>query len=166
MSSKAAKGKWKLDFIQKIERVFRTFSHINREDAENILLQLSPTFQDVEKLLTTPQDLEYGRNVIFKNELFEVLLIFLPHFSKTLVHDHGFSSGWIYVVDGSVLNLLYAKEKDGVKYERNEYYQEGELFSVEGDTTHAMYNPSLSATVTLHIYSPPLGTGQVYKPHE
>lgn len=166
MSSKAAKGKWKLDFIQKIERVFRTVSNMHVANVEDILLQLSPTFQDVEKHLVKPQDLEYGRNVLFKNEGVEVLLIFLPHFSKTLVHDHGFSSGWIYVVEGSVLNLLYAKGKDGVKYERNEYYQEGELFSVEGDTTHAMYNPSLSATVTLHIYSPPLGTGQVYKPHE
>lgn len=130
------------------------------------MLQLSPTLQDVEKHLSTPQDLEYGRNVLFKNERVEVLLVFLPTFSKTLVHDHGFSSGWIYVVDGSVLNLLYMKGKDGVKYERNEFYQKGELFSVEGDTTHAMYNPSFSATVTLHIYSPPLGTGQVYKPHE
>ncbi|MQR95922.1 cysteine dioxygenase [Fictibacillus phosphorivorans] len=155
-----------MDFIQKIERVFRTVSNIHVANVEDIMLQLSPTFQDAEKFLLKPQDLEYGRNVLFKNEGVEVLLIFLPHFAKTLVHDHGFSSGWIYVVDGSVLNLLYAKGKDGVKYERNEYYQKGELFSVEGDTTHAMYNPSLSATVTLHIYSPPLGTGQVYKPHE
>ncbi|MET3726718.1 cysteine dioxygenase [Fictibacillus halophilus] len=155
-----------MDILQKIERVFSTVSDIDRANAANIMLQLSPTFQDVEKHLSTPQDLEYGRNVLFKNERVEVLLVFLPPFSKTLVHDHGFSSGWIYVVEGSVLNLLYRKGNDGVSYERSEYYPKGELFSVEGDTTHAMYNPTFSATVTLHIYSPPLGTGKVYKPHE
>lgn len=155
-----------MDFLLKLERVMSTLPVIDKQSVEFALLQLQPVLQDVQAYILAPQGLEYGRNVLFKNEKVEVLLVFLPHFAKTLVHDHGVSSGWIYVVEGSVLNLIYSKYKKEVNYEKNEFYKNGEIFSVKGDTTHAMYNPTYTSTVTLHVYSPPLGTGQVYKPHE
>ncbi|MCM3717063.1 cysteine dioxygenase [Fictibacillus phosphorivorans] len=155
-----------MSFHEKIKNTLDIDGLYDEPNIKDILFQIRPTFQEVQSSIPSPEGLEYGRNVIYQNNKFEVILIYLPAFSKTSVHDHGNSSGWIYVVDGQLLNLIYNKSNNGVEYKKNESYQRGDIFSVTGDTTHAMYNPGFSSTVTLHIYSPPLGTGQVFKPHD
>ncbi|MEK4199233.1 cysteine dioxygenase [Cytobacillus sp. FSL K6-0265] len=116
--------------------------------------------KELEPYIKQPQGrLEYGRNVIYRNQEVEVIVVYLPPFAKTLVHDHGFSKGEVHVVQGSLLNLIYNKD---LSVNKIESYQAEEFFHVEGDTIHLMFNPTPFEVISFHVYSPPLAHNQTY----
>ncbi|MDQ0187076.1 cysteine dioxygenase family protein [Cytobacillus sp. FSL W7-1323] len=116
--------------------------------------------KELEPYITQPQGmLEYGRNVIYRNQQVEVIVVYLPPFAKTLVHDHGFSKGEVYVVQGSLLNLIYHKD---LSVNKIESYKADESFHVQGDTIHLMFNPTPFEVISFHVYSPPLAHNQTY----
>lgn len=149
-----------MTFQDKIRQVFQ-----GKEVALNKAIRsLNILSKELEPYIKQPEGkLEYGRNVIYRNQQVEVIVVYLPPFAKTLVHDHGYSTGEVYVVQGNLLNLIYNED---LSVRKIESYQVRESFHVEGDTIHLMFNPTPFDVISFHIYSPPLAHNQTYPPCE
>jgi len=52
----------------------------------------------------------YTRNLVFKNNVFECLLICWDTGQSSAIHDHNGKSGWIYLVDGRLFVQNYVVE--------------------------------------------------------
>ncbi|MED2972999.1 cysteine dioxygenase family protein [Fictibacillus sp. B-59209] len=128
-----------------------------------VVQSLQVTIEKISDFVTEPKNLEYGRNVIYRSEHVEVIVLMLPSMARTLIHDYGTSQGCILAVEGSLINFLYTFESADAEpvYKGLEEISEGDFFTIEGDTFHMMYNPTASPVVTFHVYTPPLGGGIV-----
>ncbi|WP_042356145.1 cysteine dioxygenase [Bacillus rubiinfantis] len=156
-----------MELIQDIQTMFHHLPSYTKENIDLAVKKLQLTFDQLRPYITAPLELEYGRNVIFNNGKIEVIVVHLPSMAKTLVHDHGTSSGCIKIVKGKLLNLVYHQQETELIPLINEskLFAAGDIFHVTGDTIHMMFNPTLSPVVTFHVYSPPLSSGNLYQPN-
>ncbi|GAA1380116.1 cysteine dioxygenase [Peribacillus frigoritolerans] len=153
-----------MGFLETIKSTLDNLPSYNEVNLVQAVQSLNLTFNEVSKYVTEPKDLEYGRNVIYRSENVEVIVIHLPSMAKTLIHDHGLSIGCIFVVAGDFLNVLYKLEDKASYpiYDQVEVFSQHEILVVKEDTIHMMYNPTLSPVITFHIYTPPLKGGTTY----
>ncbi|MDM5292767.1 hypothetical protein QUF81_05955 [Peribacillus simplex] len=100
-----------MDFLESVKCTFDNLPSYDEGNLVQAVQSLNLTFHEVSKYVTEPMDLEYGRNVIYKSENVEVIVIHLPSMARTLIHDHGLSIGCIFVVAGDFLNVLYKSEE-------------------------------------------------------
>jgi cysteine dioxygenase len=155
-----------LVFIDEVKKGFNHLPEYNHEKLAKVVGSLNPTIDKITPYITKPENLEYGRNIIFKNEEIEAIVIYLPPMAKTLIHDHGTSIGCIAVVRGNLLNVVYdhKNNKSSPIYKETQMFSNGDIYHVTGDTIHMMFNPSLTSVVTFHVYAPPLNGGRLYTP--
>lgn len=59
---------------------------------------------------------KYTRNLIFRNEHFECLLMCWPARSKSSIHCHDRSSCWVVLVEGEVVEVQFAMPKLDLKF--------------------------------------------------
>lgn len=153
-----------MDFLESVKCTFDNLPSYDEGNLVQAVQSLNLTFHEVSKYVTEPMDLEYGRNVIYKSENVEVIVIHLPSMARTFIHDHGLSIGCIFVVAGDFLNVLYKSEdkKSNPIYDHIEEFSQNDILLVKEDTIHMMYNPTTSPVITFHIYTPPLKGGTIY----
>ncbi|MCH5584691.1 cysteine dioxygenase family protein [Shimazuella sp. AN120528] len=123
------------------------------------------TYQNVSPYITSPvPPLHYGRNVIFRTKLFEVIVLQIPPYVETPIHDHGESFCSVKVVDGVLYNRVYHIDKTSGDLEqiREERYEQNNYFVVTQDQIHSMYNPNNQPLITFHVYSPPIENNHIY----
>ena len=150
-------------FLESIKCTFDNLSSYDDVNLVQAVQSLNPTIDEVSKYVTEPKNLEYGRNVIYRSENVEVIVIYLPSMAKTFIHDHGLSIGCIFVVAGDLLNVLYKLDKESNPiYDRTQEFTQNDFFLVKGNTIHMMYNPTTSPVFTFHVYTPPLKDGTIY----
>ncbi len=87
---------------------------------------LNITLHKVSPFITSPANLEYGRNVIYKSEFVEIIVLNFPSKAKTFVHDHGISLGCILIVNGTLQNITYENNSEQI-----EEFTEGNIFTVK-----------------------------------
>ncbi|PHG57691.1 cysteine dioxygenase [Bacillus toyonensis] len=147
-----------MNFIEVIQQNFDSLKTYNQQELSQIVQTLDLSPENIKPYITKPEQLEYGRNIIYRNQRIEVMVLHFPSLAKTLIHNHGTSIGCIYIVQGSLQNNLYTLDSDTTKpiYNQVQQFTQGDLFSVNDDTIHMMQNPTLFSTITFHVYSPPL----------
>jgi cysteine dioxygenase len=151
------------------ECLVRTLSEITNPtvaQVERVLRETDCTLKQVTPYITPPvAPLNYGRNVIYQSELFEIIVLNLPAHTETPIHDHGESFCCAKVVSGGLVNrtyhLLPPDNSISTVTEEVKHYTE-DFFTVTKDQIHSMYNPSHEALITFHIYSPPIRNNQYY----
>ncbi|MGQ0419606.1 cysteine dioxygenase [Bacillus sp. HC-Mk] len=87
---------------------------------------LNISLHKIAPFITSPVNLEYGRNIIYQSEFVEILVLNFPSKAKTFVHDHGISVGCILIVNGTLQNITYENNS-----ERIEEFTEGNIFTVK-----------------------------------
>lgn len=106
--------------------------------------------------------MEYKREILYKDDKCELVLITWPPGSQSVPHDHGISQGYIYVVSGKVKQHIYdktTKKKISVAYN-----YAGETFSEPQNIIHIMENGSeTEEAITIHMYTPPVNMSQYPK---
>ena len=97
----------------------------------------------------------YIRIVLYANAILEVVrIIWLPG-SKSKPHDHGISTGKIWVVKGQIFQKVFTKSTKELI--NTLVYEPGETITETPEIIHIMGNPSMNEEAeTLHVYSPPL----------
>ncbi len=107
-------------------------------------------------LVTNKSDFEpYSRNIIFRNDGIEVMLASWAENAISSPHNHGFSSGLIWFVEGDFAEQHFNfTGGDLVKQGAIQKYKENSVVTVRQSDIHSC-GPS-SFGVSLHIYSPPI----------
>lgn len=115
-----------MQLIHNIKKAFHNLCDYDTANLISAIQSLNITLHKISPFITSPLNLEYGRNVIYKSEFVEILVLNFPSKAKTLIHDHGISIGCILIVNGTLQNITYEKNR-----ERIEEFTEGNIFTVK-----------------------------------
>ncbi|MEH6444896.1 MAG: cysteine dioxygenase family protein [Oceanospirillaceae bacterium] len=115
----------------------------------------------------------YGRNLIFSNNDFEVILMCWSAGQGTIVHDHSESLCVMQCVAGELDEQRYIEQssKEEVKFKikpsQMSTLTRGETCSItDQDGLHSIKNNSTSAACSLHFYFPPIHNVTLYNLQE
>lgn len=145
-----------------IHHLFGGLTNPSVKELAYSLKQIPNVSKSIKPYVKEPGDLEYGRNVIYRNNELEVIVINIPPHKGTAIHDHGQSIGCAIVLEGQLLNSIYRLRENQSELSSSYFVHQGEcLFSTQG-LIHKMSNPSSERMVSLHVYSPPLQDMKAY----
>ncbi|MFK7696162.1 cysteine dioxygenase [Paenibacillus sp. HJGM_3] len=147
-----------------ISPVIHSIGEPTCEQLIDALMSLKAHKRLLSEEIPMPGELPYGRKVLYANEELEVILVHLPPYASTRIHDHGDSIGAALVLEGQLVNALYRLEEGGEALEQEARLAHcEELFLAERNQVHQMRNPYPERVVSLHMYAPPLRGMQVYE---
>ena len=131
---------------------------------------------DLESLIpfTHIREGAYTRNLIYRDSLFEVLLLCWAPGQGTPVHNHRGQLGWMVVTQGKLTVVNYKRLRCSHECHKAERFSEmvadrtltaneGFLCHVRaGETVHQIRNEGDEPAMSLHIYSRPIDTCVIY----
>jgi cysteine dioxygenase len=129
----------------------------------------------VQRLIVTDQEIaeqgsfrdhRYSRNLVFRDQRFEILILCWKSGQRSLIHDHGGSFGVVKVLRGVLTESLFVPALNGmIKPERSTDYRVGDVQIEEPSTIHQVSNlqPERCDAVSLHVYLPPLRAMSIYR---
>jgi mannose-6-phosphate isomerase-like protein (cupin superfamily) len=89
---------------------------------------------------------------LVRNSRVDVWLITWPGHQHTDLHDHGASAAALTVVEGTLEHVLASRTGELSR----EPISAGTMLTIEPWAVHDLVNPSNTAAVSIHAYSPPL----------
>jgi cysteine dioxygenase len=153
-----------MEFSQCVAKVCRELRQPSIQKMKQALLSIECTPERIAPYITEPGRLPYGRNVIFRSEDVEAIVIHLPAGAETYIHDHGSSIGCGLVVAGEMINAMYRPEGYGMASSVKEVLiREGQCFYAPPGQIHQMKNAASDRLVSLHLYAPPLKNARTYR---
>jgi cysteine dioxygenase len=156
----------RMELMDKLEQLFTTTYKRNLEELNEAIASLGDTVWHVPNYRTEPSKLPYGRNVLLRNDDYEVIVINLPGNVGTAIHDHGDSIGCAFIVQGELHNITYKLDSNGYPLQNDEFrFPAGMMLESPLGLIHEMRNPRREAMISLHVYSPPLQNIQSYVPY-
>lgn len=109
----------------------------------------------------------YGRNLVYKTDLFELLILtWLPH-QRTPIHDHGGQRCWVVLQSGELTfkNFFTPESNEGplrVMGPCEKYSAHDPVYIDDGIGIHSIANASSRPAVSMHLYAAPIPRCQVY----
>ncbi|WP_134704554.1 cysteine dioxygenase family protein [Ammoniphilus sp. YIM 78166] len=146
-----------------IHQHFGRLTNPTLEELEEALGKLTTLSSSVAPYVKEPDDYAYGRNVIYRNDWLEVIIIHLPANKETAIHDHGDSIGFARVIEGKLINSVYRSNQGVIKQVSSHLIRKRQSFSSTKGLIHKMTNPHTERMISLHVYSPPLQNVTVYQ---
>jgi len=114
----------------------------------------------------------YTRNLIFRNDLFEVVLICWNAGQQSPIHDSNGSECYMGVLQGTAEETHYHIDQRSFKEDPTEcpdlrkgethHYREGDISYISDDIALHRIRPVNGQAVSLHVFSPPLTSTGVY----
>ena len=109
----------------------------------------------------------YQRNVIKKNEYYELVAICWTPGQDTPIHDHVGSDCAFLIVSGVSTETVYKTNGDGLAAPvSTRRYQPGEVCAADEPDIHRVSNDEDTNLINLHVYTPPLSGFNFYSPVE
>jgi cysteine dioxygenase len=108
----------------------------------------------------------YARHRVFVREYAEILVLCWRPGQRTPIHDHAGSFGAVRVLEGFMWETLFEMDESaGLLYKSSREWTPGHVTGADIPDIHQLGNPDISGTdlITLHLYSPPLTSLNVYK---
>lgn len=100
-------------------------------------------------------DNNYKRNLVYKDDFFDVYIICWNNNQKSEIHDHPENGCLLKILEGELIEKRYVKRDNKmIKIGRN-FLKNSNISYMEGKKVlHCIKNGD-SKTISLHIYSPP-----------
>jgi cysteine dioxygenase len=108
----------------------------------------------------------YARHRVHMGEHAELLVLCWRPGQRTPIHDHAGSFGTVRVLQGVMWETLFEMdETSGLAYKSSREWTPGHVTGADIPDIHQLGNPDISGQdlITLHLYSPPLTSLNVYK---
>ena len=113
------------------------------------------------------RDDTYGRNLVYRNEYFELaVLTWLPG-HRTPIHDHSNQRCWMMIESGELVFKNYETPSHAHSklkpLGRAQTASAGTQLYIDDDiATHAITNSSKKPAVSIHLYAGPISTCRIY----
>nr|AIF18034.1 Cysteine dioxygenase (CDO1) [uncultured marine group II/III euryarchaeote KM3_80_G12] len=105
----------------------------------------------------------YQRNVIKKNEHYELVAICWKSGQSTPIHDHIGSDCAFLIVDGVSTETLYETNAAGEAVVTGQrIYEQGDVCATAEPDIHRISNEESGELINLHVYTPPLRDFNTY----
>jgi cysteine dioxygenase len=108
----------------------------------------------------------YARHRVFLCGHAELLVLCWRPGQRTPIHDHAGSFGAVRVLEGFMWETLFEMDaSEGLLYKSAREWTPGHVTGADVPDIHQLGNPDVSGRdlVTLHLYSPPLTSLNIYK---
>lgn len=157
-----------MKYTQQLAQSLNELSAPSLDMLVQTLRSLRPSRSQYAPLIKPPQNLAYGRHVLYSTSEVEAILIHLPPMSRTAIHDHGGSIGVSCILEGEMTHVTHTLDEYGYPaQERIDVLKVGETVRVSSSLIHEMVNRSLTQRmISLHLYAPPLRQIRLYKPYD
>ncbi|MGZ3722644.1 MAG: cysteine dioxygenase [Bdellovibrionales bacterium] len=132
--------------------------------ARLIFQQSGVTAELLSSLQNPPRATEpYGRRVLFSSGKFEVMLASWREGAECLPHNHGFSQGLVWLVEGTFVENHFEFKDGGLNLiETSLHGAASTIVPVDEPDIHSMRAPH--GGLSLHVYCPPIHLMKVYDP--
>jgi len=108
-------------------------------------------------------NVSYKRNLVYINDLFDIYVICWNINQQSPIHDHASNGCIMKILKGEVNQQLFTSD---VKFIKQIVNNEGNVSYIDNDIgLHKIIN-SNNKTISLHVYSPPLYKGNIYRINE
>lgn len=112
-------------------------------------------------------DAHYTRNCISETENYQLILLCWNKGQHTMIHDHDGQAGWIKVIEGSVVEDLYAYPlpHETPKFIRSAQCKVGDVAHITDEIgLHRISNAFKDkVSITLHLYVKPIHTAKLFQ---
>ncbi|MGD8192721.1 cysteine dioxygenase [Brevibacillus ginsengisoli] len=153
-----------MTLLTRIREHFAYLKNPSVEELQNRLQALQISKEEIEPYIMEPDQLPYGRNVIYQTPELEVVIINLPGLISSLPHDHGDSLACEVIVEGELTNHIYELKQEGtVRLLCTDVYTEQRICSIERQQIHAIQNSNENRTIILNVYAPPVCKQRTYE---
>jgi cysteine dioxygenase len=107
----------------------------------------------------------YQRNILKKNDHYELVAICWRPKQETPIHDHVGSDCAFLILEGTSTETVYKLDEDGLPAEQlKRDYRPGEVCAAAEQDIHKVSNEKGGDLINLHVYTPPLSGFKIYKP--
>ena len=107
-------------------------------------------------------DNKYNREIAFKNELCEMVIISWNKKQMSPIHDHPSKGCLLKILKGELIEELYINENNIVKkINTNEIKDDIISYKIGNKILHKIINNNIKS-VSLHIYNPPNHETKIY----
>lgn len=155
-----------MTLIRAIEQTFCKLQTPTLEQLKDALQSIERNLIYVPDFKTEPNQLSYGRNVVYSTPHLEVIVIHIPSSRATAIHNHGLSIGAAYLVAGGLVNSTFSLDIDGFPIaQKDDFIQAGEYFTAPAEQIHQLNNPFHEPALSIHVYTPPLREVRRYLPY-
>ena len=108
-----------------------------------------------------PDSESYGRQQLYGNDRYKILLMSWRPGDFTAIHDHGLVQWGCIWFFGKTIHRTYEIHEGKLCLEKCDVFEAGQISMLKGELTHMMGNGSGSNIITLHIYGS--DTGAAFK---
>ncbi|SDN85216.1 cysteine dioxygenase [Paenibacillus sp. yr247] len=152
--------------LRAIEQTFCKLQEPSLDQLKAALQSIDCLLHNVPDYKTEPQQLSYGRNVIYSTKNLEVIVIHIPASGSTAIHNHGSSVGTACLIKGSLVNTKFLLDSEGYPIaQADDFIRAGEYFEAPREQIHQLSNPFHEPAISVHVYSPPLDNVKRYLPY-
>lgn len=110
----------------------------------------------------------YTRNLVYRTDLYELLILCWQKGQTSPIHDHQGQDCWICVVEGTIEETVYHPTTDNgknlilTKSDRIIYHQGDKSYLTNSNAGWHSIQPLSKQAITLHLYSLPIEKCRVY----
>tara|TARA_Y100000780_G_scaffold231670_1_gene258031 strand:- start:6212 stop:6667 length:456 start_codon:yes stop_codon:yes gene_type:complete len=96
----------------------------------------------------------YKRNLVFRNEQFEILILCWEKGQKSEIHNHPKNGCVLKILSGELLENVFDIQNDKLSLTKESTLKKDDISYMEGSNgLHSI--EAIHNTVSLHVYSPP-----------
>ncbi|UJF36133.1 cysteine dioxygenase [Paenibacillus hexagrammi] len=155
-----------MELLRAIERSFAKLHQPNHDELKQVFKELEPWLHQVPSYKSEPEQLAYGRNVLYTSSNVEAIVIYIPGKQSTTIHDHGCSIGLAYLAAGQLINTVYELDQEGYPIEASaSSIRERTYFEAPAGQIHQLSNPRREPAISLHVYTPSMSNAKRYAPY-
>src|SRR5215470_7565819 len=152
-----------MNLISAIEELKHTAKEMKLAELRRFVSKLKPERSEIEPYFHFTDD-RYARNLVYKCENFECLVLCWQPGQRSPIHDHANSICTVYTVEGVLSADNYRKTAGGhLRADYSEDFNPGSVLSIQTTEIHQVSNlQDSSDLVSLHFYLSPLENNFVY----
>src|SRR5438132_3544714 len=152
-----------MNLVSAIEELKHTAKEMKLAELRRFISNLKVDRSELEPHIHFTED-RYARNLIYKSEDFECLVLCWQPGQRSPIHDHANSICAVYTVDGLLSSDNYRKMSNGhIRADYSEDFTPGSVLSIQTTEIHQVSNLQDSAElISLHFYLGPLDNSFLY----
>jgi len=156
-----------VDLSAAIEELKHKAREMKLPDLRRFISAIKPKKEEIERYIQFAEN-RYARNLIYKTEDFECLVLCWRPGQRSPIHDHGQSICAVYTVEGKLCADNYRKTANGhIRADYAEDFGPGSVLTIQTTEIHQVSNLEDAANlISLHFYLGPLENSFLYSVQE
>ena len=152
-----------MNLVTAIEELKHHAKEMKLPDLRRFISNLKPEQAEIERYVQFTEN-RYARNLIYKTQTFECLVLCWRPGQRSPIHDHGDSICAVYTMGGVLSADNYRKTANGhIRADYSEDFKPGSVLSIQTTEIHQVSNLQEAANlVSLHFYLGPLENSFLY----